>query len=617
MMKQEEMLYKFENPNFISSLILEEIKSNQLDSITVICQDGERIEVSSTLLAALSPFLARLLKPLEQEECVLYVPEVEANIITNLIKYVFTKGMIPSIFTDCVSIGQLDGIFWKLDNIIKQESLEDLVGDDFDVSSYMNFELKQEEKKDSIKTVTESNPVATKKRKRKKSPVPKSSKRKIKDEDFSMEETNHVEIDSDAESITGEKDPDFFVDKKKSTEEKKRRPGKPLKKPRSKSKKVYDDGNNDEGFELAQRSLRIDLEDIRNLEDPGLLWFKYHELNPLIHYLRHQNKIVKLICPICSEVFPPVFGGKKFLHHIRSHKYSSYICPCKPKAGKEARYHLQLEHWKWIKCELCPHAIQPEQLPFHMFTKHKWKKLECKDCHKSLNTCAKYWAHMDLHQTNNIMCSYGCVNVTFKNFIHRKHHIQVYHKKEKLGCDKCYFLCSTAEELTDHIQKKHAEKEKYVRKTKRIVCDICGKEMSSASLKDHKEMAHDPVLIQCNQCPGKYTAAALKRHIRVCHSEGFCNICGIKVKMLVRHMNVMHSSEKNSKHKCEHCPKVFHYKHQLTNHTMSVHLKERPYKCRYGCDIAYNDSSNRNAHERRRHGQRFTSAVLNKVAEDC
>ena len=93
---------------------------------------------------------------------------------------------------------------------------------------------------------------------------------------------------------TGQKDSEFFEDKKKSKEEKKRRPRKPQKSPRSKSKKVYDDGNNDEAFELAQRSLRIDLEDVRSLEDPGLLWFKYHELNPLIHYLRHQNKNVKV-----------------------------------------------------------------------------------------------------------------------------------------------------------------------------------------------------------------------------------------------------------------------------------------------------------------------------------
>ena len=35
------------------------------------------------------------------------------------------------------------------------ESLEDLVVDDFDVSCYINFELKQEEKKHSIETVIE------------------------------------------------------------------------------------------------------------------------------------------------------------------------------------------------------------------------------------------------------------------------------------------------------------------------------------------------------------------------------------------------------------------------------------------------------------------------------
>ena len=38
---------------------------------------------------------------------------------------------------------------------------------------------------------------------------------------------------------------------------------------------------------------------------------------------------------------------------------------------------------------------------------------------------------------------------------------------------------------------------------------------------------------------------------------------------------------------------------------MNVHLKLRPYKCRYGCEFAYNDRSNRNAHEKKTHGNLF------------
>ena len=38
---------------------------------------------------------------------------------------------------------------------------------------------------------------------------------------------------------------------------------------------------------------------------------------------------------------------------------------------------------------------------------------------------------------------------------------------------------------------------------------------------------------------------------------------------------------------------------------MSVHLKLRPFKCRYGCEFGYNDQANRNSHERKKHGKKY------------
>ena len=36
---------------------------------------------------------------------------------------------------------------------------------------------------------------------------------------------------------------------------------------------------------------------------------------------------------------------------------------------------------------------------------------------------------------------------------------------------------------------------------------------------------------------------------------------------------------------------------------MNVHLRLRPFKCRYGCEFGYNDPANRNSHERKKHGK--------------
>ena len=44
----------------------------------------------------------------------------------------------------------------------------------------------------------------------------------------------------------------------------------------------------------------------------------------------------------------------------------------------------------------------------------------------------------------------------------------------------------------------------------------------------------------------------------------------------------------------------------IEKHKMNVHIKARPFNCRYGCAFAYNDYSNRNAHEHKKHGGLFT-----------
>ena len=86
-----------------------------------------------------------------------------------------------------------------------------------------------------------------------------------------------------------------------------------------------------------------------------------------------------------------------------------------------------------------------------------------------------------------------------------------------------------------------------------------------------------------------------------------CPECNTLVKDLNRHISIAHTSDENKKIQCQDCGKGFLTKSQLENHRMNVHLKQRPYQCRYGCDIAYNDTSNRRAHEKKIHGKLFTA----------
>ena len=97
----------------------------------------------------------------------------------------------------------------------------------------------------------------------------------------------------------------------------------------------------------------------------------------------------------------------------------------------------------------------------------------------------------------------------------------------------------------------------------------------------------------------------LKHHMKVHNSEEECPECGKMFRRLEIHIKTMHIPDNEKKVVCSECGKGCGNKYSLEKHMMNVHLKLRPYKCRYGCDIAYNDSSNRNCHEKKKHGGIF------------
>ena len=84
-----------------------------------------------------------------------------------------------------------------------------------------------------------------------------------------------------------------------------------------------------------------------------------------------------------------------------------------------------------------------------------------------------------------------------------------------------------------------------------------------------------------------------------------CPECNTLVRNIDEHMRNIHTLDKDKAFVCKDCGKGFILRKCLDKHIMNVHLKLRPYNCRYGCEFAYNDSSNRNAHERKTHGKLF------------
>ena len=182
------------------------------------------------------------------------------------------------------------------------------------------------------------------------------------------------------------------------------------------------------------------------------------------------------------------------------------------------------------------------------------------------------------------------------------------------GCSQCNRSFKIKRDLVLH-QEAHALNH---------VCEQCGKEYNkAAALTYHIQSKHNKIdsnspEIRCQICMRdfKHTLnpqSVLRKHVERVHNSETCYICGKTVKRLSDHLDSVHTSDDKKKEKCDQCPKGFKDKNQLKVHLINVHLKTRPYRCRYDCigNIGYNDLSNRNSHEKKKHGQLFLQRTYN------
>jgi len=213
--------------------------------------------------------------------------------------------------------------------------------------------------------------------------------------------------------------------------------------------------------------------------------------------------------------------------------------------------------------------------------------------------------HMLKHEVENFSCD--CPDApklvvrpdskrVGKDFRDKERHMKVEHQGW-VGCQECRDCFKTQEDMERH-QKKHLNK---------IVCDQCGYEATNkTNLMMHKTRYHEEAGETCSECGKLYKGiGALKMHQKQVHTSSTCNICGLVVKQLHLHMQSIHMDDSEKRYHCEDCGKGFMSINQMERHRVNMHIKSQPYQCRYGCENRYNDTCNRNAHERRRHGELY------------
>ena len=260
-----------------------------------------------------------------------------------------------------------------------------------------------------------------------------------------------------------------------------------------------------------------------------------------------------------------------------------------------------------LHCEICGKTRASYRMERHM----KWHKEGREEGRRLLKQCSgqcgdalcektfpRPWL-LSRHIQSNTSGPQAC-SICGKLCKNIEGHMKRNHDSSRSKCNNCG-KAILIENLQDH--QKSCEKV--------FVCNTCGTRLSSkGSLNIHIRKWHEVHEPQheCSICGKLFIEAhALKAHLR-CHQEKMpCPECGLKVRNLDVHIKEVHTPDDQKPYQCQDCGKGFIDLTKLEKHKMNVHLKLRPYNCRYGCDIAYNDTSNRNQHEKKTHGKLFTT----------
>ena len=242
---------------------------------------------------------------------------------------------------------------------------------------------------------------------------------------------------------------------------------------------------------------------------------------------RRQFLPNSVLCPVCGQEFKKKEKGGYYGYdvHMMHHKTEAFSCDC-PGAPKLL-------------------AINP-----------------LVDEAKDEETCNKEW----LNKGNHSFRKRGF------NFYEVERHMKIVHMGW-VACTECQDVYDKQEKLDTHM----------LHHFQTYVCDKCGFETDVKSkLANHTKTHHDHQEVNCEQCGKAYkNVQRLREHINKVHRSETCKICNKTVKKLSLHISEVHTRDCDKKVQCSECGKGFNDNSRLNAHMMNVHIKSRPFTCRY------------------------------------
>ena len=212
--------------------------------------------------------------------------------------------------------------------------------------------------------------------------------------------------------------------------------------------------------------------------------------------------------------------------------------------------------------------------------------------------------HVFYHKWKKVLRRHGCsckLNIdksdselSIKLHIYREH-------RGRYHCKKCLKSFWAECDLIEHSHTEPHTKDPYV-------CDDCGFTAESKQrFNYHRRYNHSNQTFVCDLCSKTFNnSIRYQQHVRRDHREkNPCSLCGEMIKNMSRHMKTMHTEDRDKKYPCDECGKGFYEITALKSHQMSVHIKARPFPCRFGCGASSNIAGNRNKHEINKHGRKF------------